>query len=106
MDGDQHYYAEINGTLCPVEYEGLKKYVNYSGKKLIVSSFKDDEFVSFNNYSYRITATRESVQADKSRDEFLKTEGYKILRIPAADIFEKPDVVMQDISRNLEVSEK
>jgi very-short-patch-repair endonuclease len=106
VDGDQHYYAEINGTRCQVDYEGLRKCVNYSGKKLYVNSFKDDEFVSFNNRSYRVTTTRESVQTDISRDEFLKAEGYKILRIPATDIFEKPDVVMQGISRSLEISEK
>ena len=106
VDGDQHYYAEINGTRCPVEYEGFKKYVNYSGKKLFVDSFKDDEFVNLDNNSYRITTTRESIQADKSRDAFLKTQSYKILRIPATDIFEKPDVVMQEIGRNLEISGK
>lgn len=103
VDGDQHYYAEINGTRCLVDYEGLKKCVSYSGKKLYVNSFKNEEFVNFNNCSYRIIATSESIQADKTRDEFVKTQGYKLLRIPAKDIFEKPDVVMQEIGRSLEI---
>jgi len=106
VDGDQHYYAEINGTRCQVEYEGIRKCVNYSGKKLYVNSFKDEEFVNLNNRSYRVTTTSESVQSDISRDDFLKTQGYKILRIPAKDIFEKPDVVMQEIGRSLEILEK
>ena len=89
-----------------MDYEGIRKFVNYSGKKLYVNSFKDEEFVNLNNHSYRVTTTSESVQSDKSRDEFLKTQGYKILRIPAKDIFEKPDVVMQEIGRSLEISEK
>jgi very-short-patch-repair endonuclease len=106
VDGDQHYYAGIMGTRCSVDYEGIKKFVNSSGKKLYVNFFKDEEFVNLNNRSYRVTTTRESIQADKSRDDFLKTQGYKILRVPAKDIFEKPDVVMQEISQSLEISGK
>jgi very-short-patch-repair endonuclease len=104
VDGDQHYYAEILGTRCQVDYEGIRKFVNYSGKKLYVNSLKDTEFVNLNNRSYSVTTTRESIQADKSRDDFLKTQGYEILRVPAKDIFEKPDVVMQEIYRRLEIT--
>jgi very-short-patch-repair endonuclease len=104
VDGAQHYYAEISGDKYPVRYEGIKKYVEIAGKKRYIQSLRNSEFVNVENKSFKVIRTNDSIQTDKGRDEFLKTEGYKILRIPSQDIFEKPDVVMQDIKEKLEIT--
>jgi hypothetical protein len=87
-----------------VDYEGIRKCVNYLGKKRYIDSFKDAEFVNPDNRSYPVTTTRESIHADKRRDGFLNIQRYKIPRVPAKDIFETPDVVMQEIGRSLEIA--
>jgi len=104
VDGAQHYYVEIGGDKYPVRYEGIKKYVEIAGKNREVQSLRNSEFVNVENKSLKVIRTNDSIQTDKGRDEFLKTEGYKILRIPYQDIFEKPDVVMQDIKEKLEIT--
>ena len=105
VDGKQHYYVEINGEKHTIGYHGLSRFVEYDGHKSEIYRRAGKEFVDIESSTYEVNQTRESITDDTIRDGFLRAEGYKIFRIPASDIREKPDVVISDIRSALEIGE-
>jgi very-short-patch-repair endonuclease len=105
VDGKQHYYVEIGGNKYSVKYNGLNRYIELNGQKYYFHPVGNREFVTLNEKNYSVTQTTESIQDDKGRDAFLRSEGYKVLRILANDIFEKPAVVISDIKQKMEIDE-
>jgi superfamily I DNA and/or RNA helicase/very-short-patch-repair endonuclease len=105
VDGKQHYYVEVNGTKYSVKYEGFNRFIEIGNKRHSFHLVGKQEFVDVDGKTYPVIQTTESIQDDKGRDALLKSEGYKVHRIQARDIFEKPAVVIDDIKRKLEISE-
>jgi len=105
VDGKQHYYVEINGDKHKVDYRGLSRFVKYDGHEYDIYRRGGKEFVDIESSTYEVYQTRESIADDTIRDGFLRAEGYKIFRIPAVDIREKPDVVISDIRSALEIDD-
>lgn len=105
VDGKQHYYVKLNDLKYTVRYRGLSRFVEYNGQKYEIYCRAQKEFADIEGSTYEVYQTRESIADDTIRDGFLRAEGYKIFRIPAADIREKPDVVISDIRSALEIGE-
>jgi len=104
VDGKQHYYVEIEKCKYSIKYDGFKRFVEIKNKKHFFHTVGNQEFVNIGDTNYPVTQTTESIQDDKERDTFLKSEGYKVLRIHVRDIFDKPAVVINDIKQKLEIS--
>lgn len=103
VDGKQHYYVEINGTKHSVKYDGLKRFAEINKEKHFFHLVGKQEFVTVMGENYPVIQTSESIQNDKGRDALLKSEGYKVHRIHARDIYDKPAVVINDIKQKLEI---
>jgi len=103
VDGKQHYYVAIDGSKYPAKYEGMQRYIEANGEKCYLHAVGGEEFVKIDGTSYPVIQTSDSVVHDNVRDSFLRSEGYKVHRIPTQDIREKPAVVMNDLKRVLEI---
>ena len=105
VDGKQHYHVEIKGDKFPVKYEGLHRFIELNGEKLYFHVVGNKEYVEIEGINHPVLQTTDSVIQDKIRDEFLRSEGYKVIRIHTKDIRDKPAVVAHDIKEILEIDE-
>lgn len=105
VDGKQHYYVEIDGSKYPVKYQGMQRYVEHNGAKCPLYVVGREEFVEIDGVTHPVVQTPESVVHDRIRDEFLRSEGYKVFRVHTQDIRDKPAVVMNDLKKVLEIIE-
>lgn len=105
VDGKQHYYVEVEGAKHPVKYTGMKRYLELEGEKHYLYVLDGKEYVEIGGMSYPVVQTADSVVHDTIRDSFLRSEGYKVLRIHTQDIREKPAVIMNDLKKALEIIE-
>jgi len=105
VDGKQHYSVEVEGAKYSVNYTGMKRYLEIEGEKHYLHVLGGNEYVEISGMSYPVVQTSDSVVHDTIRDSFLRSEGYKVLRIYTQDIREKPAVVMNDLKKALEIVE-
>lgn len=106
VDGRQHYYVEIENKKHLVYFDLNKQYIHLNNEKnnekLYFHNIGDQSFVEINGQSYKLVQSNESIKRDDIRDEYLKGQGYKVLRITTKAIRETPANIIASIKKELE----
>lgn len=103
VDGEQHYFAEINGKKYPVKFEGKKRYIKIDDEMFLFRTLGNQDFVEIQGNSYPVTQTMVSIKEDNIRDEYLKGQGFRVLRVPAKAVRETPNNVIAKIKQELKL---
>ncbi|MDA0525451.1 AAA domain-containing protein [Methanococcoides alaskense] len=103
VDGKQHYFAEINGKKYAIKFEVNHRYIEVENEKVYIQNHGVQEFAEIKGTSYPVTQTMESIKEDNIRDEFLKGQGFRVLRVPAKAVRETPTNVITRIKEHLEI---
>jgi very-short-patch-repair endonuclease/GTP cyclohydrolase I len=105
VDGKQHYFVEINGDKYTVKFEVNRRYIEINNEPIYVQALGNQEFVEIQGNSYPVTQTTESIKEDNIRDEYLKGQGFRVLRVPAKAVRETPTNVIARIKQHLGLDE-
>jgi very-short-patch-repair endonuclease len=103
VDGKQHHFAEINGMNYIVKFEVNRRYIKIDDEIIYLQTLGDQEFVEISGNSYPVIQTVESIKEDNIRDEYLKGQGFRVLRVPAKAVRETPTNVITKIKQQLEL---
>ncbi len=104
VDGKQHHFAEINGKKYPVKFEGSRRYIKVDDEILYFRTLGNQDFVEIQGSSYPVTQTMVSIKEDNIRDEYLKGQGFRVLRVPAKAVRETPTNVIAKIKQELSLN--
>ncbi|WP_462273583.1 AAA domain-containing protein, partial [Methanohalophilus sp.] len=103
VDGRQHYLVNVDGKEYNIHYEDGFYYIKIDDEKHFIRGSQDNEYVEINDSIYPVVKTEESIEIDNIRDQYLKSQGYKVLRVPTKAIRETPTNVMDNIKQELNI---
>ncbi|MDP2215783.1 MAG: AAA domain-containing protein [Methanolobus sp.] len=103
VDGKQHYFVRVNGEKYTVKFDVNRRYIQINNEIVYIQCIGDQEFVEIQGKSYPVIQTMESIKEDDIRDEYLKGQGFRVLRVPAKAVRETPTNVITRIKEHLEM---